>query len=936
MLLPEMNNRMEARIAEGASSVPTFNNKSTNRSIRRKSRMRPSKTVRRKKRRRRSRSHFQSRSLHRSRHHYYDSSRVTSRRFRRRSLPSSYSSSGGGGENSSLYSNYSVRDHQHQIYHHYHEEEEEEGADHDYLSSLSPLGPKRNTRRQKQKKIRDDHDHPPVPYPHYSFNDTHSLRHLHPYYPSIHNNISSNTQHRSGNPFYEDHSIHKTFPTKRAKKRRRNRSKSRRRRVRSESYDTRRYCSSRKRIRSKNSRRKRNVHRSYSPSFSIYSAYAASLEGVPRKRRHETDLSPYNTQDHHHHHHGQQRKHEDGLIPYNMQNHHRRQSKKKRGKRKRRHAADLSPDNIHKHNHYHRRGYGIVSYDEETSDDSHHRLHHRYKLHRSKSYLSTTGSHLELKDGGRKHHRNDCESLSTTTAKKKRPSQSYDRHNNSEKHYRWHNRRRGDSKDYHYNDDDHNQRRQRKQRREPDLRENSIDTMNSIGTNTTVSMIRLHHHKRVPNYTTSTKTRKDNGGDKKKYSDKTNTNDKKRRSESSVYDDSYGHFEGEFGTVIGNRYKLLEDVGMGTFGRVVKAIDLRGKSRRKISSCSKNTVAAASTSSSSVDNDVEVGVVMEENNYIETVAIKIVRKVKRYYDSALIEAEILQDVNKRGGRGNSLCAVMLDSFNLQGHYCLVFECLGRSLYDFMKEHKYRPFPLYCVRDFARQLLDALDFLHGFGLIHTDLKPENILLTDNRERTYFSSSSGGRMSQQQVPYSTTIKVIDFGGATYDFEKKSNVVNTRQYRAPEVILGMGWSTPSDLWSLGCILSELYVGELLFATHDNVEHLALMERIVGRFPAEMIWGDVSVNVVSSSFSSTRSGKNKQPSCQFATAFDTHGWHRMGGVLPPSSLEHVVTRSSLETLISHEDRSSGFSLLLRSLLVINPRMRKTAGEGLKLQFFR
>lgn len=65
-------------------------------------------------------------------------------------------------------------------------------------------------------------------------------------------------------------------------------------------------------------------------------------------------------------------------------------------------------------------------------------------------------------------------------------------------------------------------------------------------------------------------------------------------------------------------------------------------------------------------------------------------------------------------------------------------------------------------------------------------------------------------------SHTYTVIDFGGATYDDdEHKSTIVNTRQYRAPEVILEVGWSYPSDLWSAGCIITELYTGDLLFAT-------------------------------------------------------------------------------------------------------------------------
>ena len=122
---------------------------------------------------------------------------------------------------------------------------------------------------------------------------------------------------------------------------------------------------------------------------------------------------------------------------------------------------------------------------------------------------------------------------------------------------------------------------------------------------------------------------------------------------------------------------------------------------------------------------------------------------------------------------------------------MVFESLGPSLYYFLKRQNYQPFPSVCVREFAKQLLETLEFLHSFRLIHTDLKPENVLLVNAREVPYKGRS---------IPESTRIKVIDFGGATYDDEKKSSVVNTRQYRAPEVILGVGWSMPSDLWSVG----------------------------------------------------------------------------------------------------------------------------------------
>lgn len=57
----------------------------------------------------------------------------------------------------------------------------------------------------------------------------------------------------------------------------------------------------------------------------------------------------------------------------------------------------------------------------------------------------------------------------------------------------------------------------------------------------------------------------------------------------------------------------------------------------------------------------------------------------------------------------------------------VFEKLGLSLYDFLRVNQYRPFRVDVVRDFGRQLLESVAYLHGLELIHTDLKPENILL-----------------------------------------------------------------------------------------------------------------------------------------------------------------------------------------------------------------
>lgn len=130
-------------------------------------------------------------------------------------------------------------------------------------------------------------------------------------------------------------------------------------------------------------------------------------------------------------------------------------------------------------------------------------------------------------------------------------------------------------------------------------------------------------------------------------------------------------------------------------------------------------------------------------------------------------------------------------------------------------------------------------LHDLNLIHTDLKPENILLWDDTYQTFTYNrtipSSSTTVSRQaahrRVLLDTEIRLIDFGSATFQEEYHSSVVSTRHYRAPEIILGLGWSYPCDIWSIGCILVEFYTGDALFQTHDNLEHLAMMEAVVGK---------------------------------------------------------------------------------------------------------
>ncbi|KAK3524043.1 hypothetical protein QTP70_017550 [Hemibagrus guttatus] len=180
------------------------------------------------------------------------------------------------------------------------------------------------------------------------------------------------------------------------------------------------------------------------------------------------------------------------------------------------------------------------------------------------------------------------------------------------------------------------------------------------------------------------------------------------------------------------------------------------------------------------------------------------------------------------------CVRMLDWFDYYGHICIVFELLGLSTYDFLKENDYMPFTVDQIRRMADQIFRAVHFLHQNKLTHTDLKPENILFVNSDCDIEYNAKL---KRDERTLKNLSVKVVDFGNATYDHEHHTSVVSTRHYRAPEVVLELGWNQACDVWSLGCILIEYYLGLTLFQTHDSKEHLAMMERILGPLPAHML---------------------------------------------------------------------------------------------------
>ncbi|XP_060942295.1 dual specificity protein kinase CLK4-like [Limanda limanda] len=255
-------------------------------------------------------------------------------------------------------------------------------------------------------------------------------------------------------------------------------------------------------------------------------------------------------------------------------------------------------------------------------------------------------------------------------------------------------------------------------------------------------------------------------------------------------DEEEGHLVYHVGLVMNGRYEVVSTLGSGAFGKVVECID-----REKD----------------------------------EHVAVKIVKNIDCYREVARSEIAVLEEINSLDEDHRFACVRMLTWFEHEGHICIVLELLGLSTFEFLRLNHFLPFSVEQIRHMAFQIFRAVCFLHRNKLTHTDLKPENILLV--------SSDCEFNDKEEMKLRSLDVKVVDFGTATFDHEHHESLVSTRHYRAPEVILDLGWNHSCDVWSLGCVLMEFYLGHTLFQTHDSKEHLAMMEKVLGPIPPQLL---------------------------------------------------------------------------------------------------
>ena len=241
------------------------------------------------------------------------------------------------------------------------------------------------------------------------------------------------------------------------------------------------------------------------------------------------------------------------------------------------------------------------------------------------------------------------------------------------------------------------------------------------------------------------------------------------------YDDERDDYREVIGDHLAYRYEIISQLGKGAFGKVLKCYDHK------------------------------------ENMHV---AIKVVRNARRFHKQAAVELRILQLLKDRRIADT---VTLLYHFTFREHVCLVCELLGSNLFDYLKLNKFKGFPLQWVRSIGKRLVNIMVELQGCEIIHCDLKPENILFTDSTK--------------------AAIKLIDFGSSCFNSEQMYTYIQSRFYRAPEIILGAPYSLPIDIWSLGCLLAELYTGRPLFPGENESDQLLSIMQLLGLPPVDLL---------------------------------------------------------------------------------------------------
>jgi serine/threonine protein kinase len=244
------------------------------------------------------------------------------------------------------------------------------------------------------------------------------------------------------------------------------------------------------------------------------------------------------------------------------------------------------------------------------------------------------------------------------------------------------------------------------------------------------------------------------------------------------FDEEDSNYKAVIGEHIAFRYELLSQLGKGSFSRVYQAQDHKTHT---------------------------------------TVALKILKSGRPFRKAGTVEVQLLKLIKEKDPTDKSNLVKVLKCLVFRKHICIVFELLSLNLREFLRQSNFTGSPLSLIRRFSLQILQGLRLLYRLRIVHCDLKPDNILL--------------------RHPSKSALKIVDLGSGCFEESKVVTYIQSRYYRAPEVVLGLPVTMKIDMWSFGCILAELYLGYPLFDSGNETGLITTIAEMRGPFPIKML---------------------------------------------------------------------------------------------------
>ncbi|XP_063109904.1 serine/threonine-protein kinase ICK isoform X2 [Cavia porcellus] len=262
---------------------------------------------------------------------------------------------------------------------------------------------------------------------------------------------------------------------------------------------------------------------------------------------------------------------------------------------------------------------------------------------------------------------------------------------------------------------------------------------------------------------------------------------------------------------------------------------------------------------------------------IESGELIAIKKMKRKFYS-WEECMNLREVKSLKKLNHANVVKLKEVIRENDHLYFIFEYMKENLYQLIKERN-KLFPESAIRNIMYQILQGLAFIHKHGFFHRDLKPENLLC----------------MGPELV------KIADFGLAREIRSRPpyTDYVSTRWYRAPEVLLrSTNYSSPIDVWAVGCIMAEVYTLRPLFPGASEIDTIFKICQVLGT-PKKTDWPE--------GYQLSSAMNFRWPQCI------------------PNNLKTLIPNASSEAI-----------QLLRDMLQWDPKKRPTASQALRYPYFQ